>query len=772
MIRRSFYLNPIILLSSLITGFVAMFNWSSRHPYLVFFQSKFLMIFRYAVAMGAFYLIFTLLRAFIRYLTIHASETAKRLFFQTDLITYLMLGPLLFKRYFIPGRREGNLYYLAIFSGWFVLKIVLMLIFFDRSVWAQFPSKCLSLLKKSPIIWKKLFEKNEYKVTYFALILLYCASLQILFSRSLPSVSIWIPLSYSLFFFFGLLFVHALFKTLLPKAFYSLIIYSSFLLCVLTTLDYLSFQVVNLHMNGSLGALVADGFKEIPKVLEGADVKMSYFIGSVLLTLLLPVIGVLGHKYLPSKKVSFSLLTPLLLASISLGVCFKTDHSIEKKLPVFATQSINKTYPIYPFFLKTQGERFNFEGSLTPPPSEEEFQTALNNADAKASTKPHVFVFVVESFREDYINQKTAPFLTELKKEAPQFELTASNSNVTHISLFTIYNGLFPHHWITLRDGDYSKGSFPLQLLKKSGYKLDALHSSFFKYFNIGEVLFGKDYHLLDTLYEARELSPDVAHRDRIVLDKAKEMVSTFKEDSPHYMTILLDSTHHHYYWPEELEVPYKPYLKAFNYTNKGKEQLALTKNRYRNSIFYVDQLLKEFCDHLKKEGLYDSSLILITGDHGEEFQEHGHYFHGTDLCLPQSHVPLLYKFPKDLKREPKQKLTSHIDFFPSLFDFMGLSYPKELLPGNSIFSSEEAFILSFRPQYKKNPYQFYLHNGKEKIEAKFTNSEEIYKSKGIELMALKNRNEKVISFKKEGEMEAHVHKRFNQPLKNLFLAK
>ncbi len=769
MTRRSFFLHPIILLSSFISGFIVMFNWCSRHPYLVFFESKIGVIARYGASMALFFLIFTLIRAFINYLTQEADKETRRLFFQTDLITYLVLGPILLKRYFIPHRKEGNDYYLAVFIAWVVLKIVLVVLFFDRKTLRQFPKKSWALLKKSSFVWKMVSQKNEHNLFYFLIPITYYFLLQALFARSFPLISFLAPLSYTLFFFSLLLLVHSVVRAFLPKMFYTCLIYTSFLICVLSTLDYFSFQLLSIHMNGSLGVLLSDGIRQIPEALEAADVKPLYFTLSVLLTLTLPLLGVWGYKRLPLKKVKFSLFLPLALACSSLGICYTSDHFIQKKLPVSTAQSLLTALPIYPLFLKTEGEQIHFTASLKPPPNPEEFQVALENTSYTSSTKPHIFVFVIESLRADYLSDETAPFLTSIQKEAPKFDLTASNSNVTHCSLFSIYNGLYPHHWHTVRERGDKTGSFPLQTLKKSGYKLDALHSSFFKYFNIGEVLFGKDHSLLDTLYEAKHLCGDVAIRDQMVIEKSKELVSSFKEGDAHYVTILLDSTHHHYYWPENFEPPFKPYLQSFNYTNKGKGQLELTKNRYRNSISYVDSLIQDFCDHLKAENLYDSSIIVITGDHGEEFMEHGHYFHGTDLCLPQSHVPIFYKFPKGFEKKEVQTLTSHVDIFPTLFDVLQISYPKKMLEGTSIFSEDPSFILSFRPQHKKSPYKFYLHNGVEKIEGKFLNSEEIYKSKGIELIAIKDLEEKNKVFSEPNASTKHTLSLFEQPLKELF---
>jgi arylsulfatase A-like enzyme len=46
--------------------------------------------------------------------------------------------------------------------------------------------------------------------------------------------------------------------------------------------------------------------------------------------------------------------------------------------------------------------------------------------------------------------------------------------------------------------------------------------------------------------------------------------------------------------------------------------------------------------DRLRDEGLLQNTVIIVAGDHGEQFGEHGLHVHGNSLFLPNLHVPLL----------------------------------------------------------------------------------------------------------------------------------
>ena len=61
---------------------------------------------------------------------------------------------------------------------------------------------------------------------------------------------------------------------------------------------------------------------------------------------------------------------------------------------------------------------------------------------------------------------------------------------------------------------------------------------------------------------------------------------------------------------------------------------------RYDAEIAYLDGQLGRFFDYLKALDRYRSSLIVVVGDHGEEFTDHGGVYHGHTLFREQLHVP------------------------------------------------------------------------------------------------------------------------------------
>ena len=96
----------------------------------------------------------------------------------------------------------------------------------------------------------------------------------------------------------------------------------------------------------------------------------------------------------------------------------------------------------------------------------------------------------------------------------------------------------------------------------------------------------------------------------------------------------------------------------------------------YDDCIQYVDSDIHTFFDALKRAGIYDRALIIVTADHGEEFHEHGSYNHlqAYEECV---RVPLMIKFP--FGRHAGRRIHETVqltDLFPTVMDVLGVADP------------------------------------------------------------------------------------------------
>ena len=103
------------------------------------------------------------------------------------------------------------------------------------------------------------------------------------------------------------------------------------------------------------------------------------------------------------------------------------------------------------------------------------------------------------------------------------------------------------------------------------------------------------------------------------------------------------------------------------------------------------DSSVKRLVAGLKRLGLYDSTLLVVTADHGDELLDHGGFSHGQKLWEVITHVPLVVKFPRGgrpagLGTEVKA-VTQSVDLLPSLFRLVGVPVP-EGVAGADIFTA------------------------------------------------------------------------------------
>jgi arylsulfatase A-like enzyme len=73
----------------------------------------------------------------------------------------------------------------------------------------------------------------------------------------------------------------------------------------------------------------------------------------------------------------------------------------------------------------------------------------------------------------------------------------------------------------------------------------------------------------------------------------------------------------------------------------------------YQGEIAYLDASFGQLLAKLEELGLYDDAVIALVADHGEEFLDHGGFWHGLTLYEEQIHVPLLVKWRKDARLAP-----------------------------------------------------------------------------------------------------------------------
>lgn len=152
------------------------------------------------------------------------------------------------------------------------------------------------------------------------------------------------------------------------------------------------------------------------------------------------------------------------------------------------------------------------------------------------------------------------------------------------------------------------------------------------------------------------------------------------RDDNPFYAFIISLSSHTPFKMPEEYNV--------LDIMEEHKDNMV---GDYLQSIHYADKALGEFIDNLKKEGLYEDTVIAIYGDHFaiSATQEEAPLM--TELLDREydfdemMHIPLIIHIPGEDIRETISTLGSQIDFYPTIANIMGYDNLKGLVFGRDL---------------------------------------------------------------------------------------
>lgn len=137
----------------------------------------------------------------------------------------------------------------------------------------------------------------------------------------------------------------------------------------------------------------------------------------------------------------------------------------------------------------------------------------------------------------------------------------------------------------------------------------------------------------------------------------------------------------------------------------------------YDAKVKEADARLGTFLATVKELGLYDTSIIVLVADHGEEFMEHHYLDHGATLCEHQLHVPMMIRFPGGEGHGQVADAVRSIDVFPTVFDALGVT-PPDGINGTSLIPILQGKKLDL-PIFSESDYRLFVHLRSEKKDGK-----------------------------------------------------
>ena len=275
-------------------------------------------------------------------------------------------------------------------------------------------------------------------------------------------------------------------------------------------------------------------------------------------------------------------------------------------------------------------------------------------------------------------NLDTTPFLAQLAKSSLLAERHYTVVPHTSKASVSVNCGIDPHlvQPTTEAKPDGIPAPCLAGLLKDQGYSTAFFQSSTQNFEDFGGLVknFGyQDYYPLESMdTDGFQQTNYFGYEDDIMLKPSQEWLKKHKNE-PFMAEYLLGTGHHNYQCLG---------------TSHGDESFSHNDliNRYLNCMRLQDIFVKNLFEQYKQLGLYDNTIFVLYGDHGEAFGEHGLYVHDDTIYQEGLKVPLIIHAPGLLEGgERVEGLSNHTDILPTVVDLLGYEVKGGKYPGYSL---------------------------------------------------------------------------------------
>jgi len=469
----------------------------------------------------------------------------------------------------------------------------------------------------------------------------------------------------------------------------------------------------------------ADITASIVELITIKDILIVVLISLVVWSGILFIIKRIGKI---SKRVAP--IVPVLLIVASVGLSFNAITNLKeenKTLNVFGTLFLNQWvverlglagYHIFDSYVYLRDSGFEV--------SEEQLKRIHESfkwntlTESKTTSKfgvgkgKNLIVIQMEGLQEFVVGlsvggQELTPNLNRLKKESFYFSnyFDQTNQGRTSDGEFTSLVSLYP-----LPSGSvyfkYTFNNFETSLpnvLKNHGYTTMSGHAYRGDFWN--------RYKVHPQLgFEISKFQSDLPEGEVVGMGLADHefysaMVDEMKKIKQPFFAFLISLSNHH---------PYNSMPEKYKSLRLGDIDGTMLGN-YFQSVHYSDMALGTLIDRLKKEGLYENSVIAIYGDHdaGLDSNELLGFLgleNNTYNKMMLDKVPFIIHVP-GIAGEEIPAIGGHLDMTPTLLHLMGIQPQKKFYYGNNLFSSNDKKIVAFPSgSFVNNVFLFYTTGG------------------------------------------------------------
>ena len=275
-------------------------------------------------------------------------------------------------------------------------------------------------------------------------------------------------------------------------------------------------------------------------------------------------------------------------------------------------------------------------------------------------------------------DDELTPYLDELAGESLLAERAYASVPHTTNALVATMCGISPPSGRPQTDslGDRIPSRCLADLLGEQGYRsayFTSAERTFERRPEVVENLGYEDFYSVEDMdTEGFQQANYFGYEDDVMLDPSREWLEENAEDGPFVAAYETITPHHQYLAPDRYG--------AKDFADKD------GLNRYLNSVRYVDFFVKNLIEQYKEMGLYEDTVFVFYGDHGEAFGEHGRYQHDNVPYEEGLRIPLMILDPGRFENgERVERPVGQIDVLPTVVDLLGYDVEGGEYPGVSL---------------------------------------------------------------------------------------
>ena len=298
-----------------------------------------------------------------------------------------------------------------------------------------------------------------------------------------------------------------------------------------------------------------------------------------------------------------------------------------------------------------------------------------------------VVLLTIDTLRPDHLStygygRETDPGISSVAADSVVFTRAFTTVPKTSPAFASMFTGLYPHrHGLRMLGQELAEQNLTLaEKLTSRGFDSAGFVSSTIMLARLSQL--DQGFEIWDDFLPERE--PGRVNHERPAGETGARALAWLRDVSaPFFLFVHFIDPHGPYRPPRSFRRRYLggdgnvlpvDEIPAFQRLPEART-LADYVGAYDGEIAYVDASLTTIVDQLKRRGIYDRALVIVTSDHGESFGEDGYYFrHGKTLEESSTRIPLIIKPPGG--RQPGVPEFSHepvslVDIVPTVMAYV-----------------------------------------------------------------------------------------------------